>query len=87
MKRATEAQFASWHFTTFNTTTGRTLTLTTRNIWSGPAKEIKIIISVNGEKKEEDYIQLLQKGEFKQHFVDAGDRGSLHTMLLDLTTK
>jgi hypothetical protein len=35
------------------------------------AKEIKIIISVNGEKKEEDYIQLLQKGEFKQHFVDA----------------
>jgi delta 1-pyrroline-5-carboxylate dehydrogenase len=30
MKRATEAQFAPWLFTTFNTTTGRTLTLTTR---------------------------------------------------------
>jgi hypothetical protein len=76
MKRATEAQFAPWLFTTFNTTTGRALTLTTRNIWSGSAKEIKIIISVNGKKKEEDYIQLLQKGESKQHFIDAGDAKS-----------
>jgi hypothetical protein len=27
------------------------LALTTKNIWSAPAKEIKIIISANGEKR------------------------------------
>lgn len=76
MKRATEAQFVPWLFTTFNITTGRTLTLTTRNTWNGPAKKIKITISANGEKKQEDYIQLMEKEQSKQHFIDAGDAKS-----------
>ncbi|MFY9871821.1 MAG: hypothetical protein WAK17_19080, partial [Candidatus Nitrosopolaris sp.] len=74
MKRATEVHFLPSLITTFNTSTDGDLSLNTKNIGRGPAKQIRVRISITGNvsRQEERNIPLIEPGQIEQYFIDAG---------------
>jgi hypothetical protein len=74
MRRATEVQFLPSLITTFNLASAGDLSLYIKNIGRGPAKQIRVRISIAGnEKREEEHnIQLIEPGQTEQYFIDIG---------------
>jgi hypothetical protein len=81
MKRATEVHFLPSLITTFNTSTDGDLSLNTKNIGRGPAKQIRVRISITGNvsRQEERNIPLIEPGQIEQYFIDAGYHKSENT--------
>ena len=81
MKRATEVHFLPSLITTFNTSTDGDFSLNTKNIGRGPAKQIRVRISITGNvsRQEERNIPLIEPGQIEQYFIDAGYHKSENT--------